>query len=647
MDTIAMIDTMNTLLATAQLLGNETGIPWLSLVLWLPLLGALMLLFYPSEQHGLLKGTALCIALAELALSVVLVVGFKSEYRAFQFVDSASWIEPFGITYTIGIDGISLWLVMLTTLLTPVMILSSFRYIDKRNKEYYISLLVLETAVIGALAALDVFLFYVFWEAMLIPMFLLIGVWGGEQRIYATVKFFIFTLVGSLLMLVGILYIYFKTDLATLDGSYSFSLGAMLAVPLTQAEQYWLFWGFFLAFAIKVPLFPLHTWLPDAHTEAPTAGSVILAAVLLKLGTYGMIRYAMPFFPLAVVEFAPLIGALAVIGIVYGALVALVQKDVKRLVAYSSVSHLGFVVLGLMALTPQGVEGGIYQMLAHGVSTGGLFLCIGILYERRHTRLIKEFGGLARQIPIFATVFLIIVMSSAGLPGMNGFPGEFLVLVGTFVSGTLAHGWGRVLAIVAATGMILGAVYLLWMYQRVMFGPLSNPENQNVRDLNVREMVYLSPIVALVFVMGLFPNVFLDDIRPSSEEFFRLFNAKIARDTHLAESGAPSEVEMALDLSYYPHADQLSASVALSGARTGTAHGEDLVAVAPVEVSARVPEPVTTVGAAANLEESLSTGYLLRLTGIQQGLAAAAGAAGIGSSQEPGIPSSSTLAEVR
>jgi len=607
---------METLLLTAQLgLGlDASGIPWLSFVLWLPVLGAIALALFPPEQHGLFKGTALTVALAELALSVVLIVGFKTDYRAFQFVESAEWIPEFGIQYAIGI-GISLWLVLLTTLLTPIMILASFKYIEKRQKEYYISLLVLEAAVIGALVALDVFLFYVFWEAMLIPMFLLIGVWGGKKRIYATIKFFIFTLVGSLLMLVGILYIYFKTDAATLDGSFSFSLGAMLAVPLTATEQFWLFIGFFVAFAIKVPLFPLHTWLPDAHTEAPTAGSVILAAVLLKLGTYGMVRYAMPLFPLAVIDLAPLIGSLAVIGIIYGALVAMVQKDVKRLIAYSSVSHLGFVVLGLFAMTPQGVEGGIFQMLAHGISTGGLFLCIGILYERRHTREISEFGGLSKQVPIFAAFFLIIVMSSAGLPGLNGFVGEFLVLIGTFTSGILAHGWGKILAVFAATGMILGAVYLLWMFQRVMFGPLSNPKNEEIEDLNLREITYLAPILVLIFVMGIFPNVFLKDIRPTAEEFFRLFNSKIERDAALDRGEDP---EMALDLSFYPGSDEIRTLYATQDTRDDEATSqvalEAPATTAPAEDSP-TPSPATPAG------------YALRVSSLSQTMAASSGAA--------------------
>ncbi|OIP32342.1 MAG: hypothetical protein AUK47_20750 [Deltaproteobacteria bacterium CG2_30_63_29] len=543
---------MDTLLMTAQV-GLDVNVPWLTLVLLIPLLGAASLLFFPSEQHAMVRTIALVVSLVEFGLSLVLLVGFKSDYHAFQFVETHDWIPQFGVSYLVGIDGIALWLVLLTTFLGPIMMLSSFKYIQKRQKEYYISLLFLEFAVVGTLISLDMFLFYIFWEAMLIPMFLLIGVWGGQRRIYATVKFFIFTMVGSVLMLVGILYIYFKTGAVTLDGSYSFGFSAFLAVPLTTTEQLWLFGAFFLAFAIKVPLFPLHTWLPDAHTEAPTAGSVVLAAVLLKLGTYGMLRFAMPFFPSAVVEMAPLIGSLAVIGIIYGALVAMVQKDVKKLIAYSSVSHLGFVVLGLMALTPQGFEGGVFQMLAHGISTGGLFLCIGILYERRHTREIKEYGGLTQQIPVFAVFFMIIVLSSAGLPGMNGFVGEFLVLTGTFVSGTLIGGWGQVLAIFAATGMVLGAVYLLWMFQRVMFGPLSNPKNREIKDLNAREVIYLLPIIALVFLMGVFPNVMLDDIRPSSQEFFRIFNSKLERDRV-----SDGEAEVSVDLSGYPHAERLA-----------------------------------------------------------------------------------------
>jgi NADH-quinone oxidoreductase subunit M len=516
----------------------DVQLPWLSMLLWLPFAVALLVLLVPSEQRALLRGLALAGSLLVAALGFVLLFGFQADYRAYQYSESVAWIPQFGIRYHIGMDGISLWLVVLTVLLTPIMILSSFKAIEKRPKEYYISLLVLETAVIGALVSLDVFLFYVFWEVMLVPMFLLIGIWGGERRIYATIKFLLFTMVGSLLMLVGILYVYFHTNTVTLDQQYSFALNDFLQVHLDKSEQLWLYGAFFVAFAIKVPLFPLHTWLPDAHTEAPTAGSVILAAVLLKLGTYGLVRFAMPLFPYAAIETAPLVGVLAVIGIIYASLVALVQRDVKRLIAYSSVAHLGFVVLGLVAFTPQGFEGGVFQMIAHGVSTGGLFLCIGIIYERRHTRQIKDFGGLAKQLPVFATFFMIILLSSAALPGTNGFVGEFLVLLGTFNSGTLSGAWGRTLTVFAASGMVLGAVYLLWMYQRVMFGPIVHEENKQLKDLKVREVIYLLPIIALIFIMGVFPNVVLDHIRPSAHEFFRVFNARLAHT--LDQAPAPT-----------------------------------------------------------------------------------------------------------
>ena len=421
-----------------------------------------------------------------------------------QFKVQKSWIPELGISYQLGIDGISLWLVLLTTFLTPICVLAAWRSIEKGTSGFMISLLMLETGMLGVFCALDLFLFFVFWESMLIPMYLLIGVWGGKRRIYATVKFVLYTMAGSALMLVGILYLYFQND-------NSFDLMTLYDKAGVLPHQRLLFLAFFIAFAIKVPLFPFHTWLPDAHVEAPTVGSVILAGVLLKMGTYGILRFCIPLFPEGTVAFTPLISKLAVISIIYGALVAMVQPDLKKLVAYSSVSHLGFVVLGLFALNSQGVQGGIIQMVNHGLSTGALFLLVGMIYERRHTRMIADFGGLAKCMPIFATIFLIVTLSSIGLPGLNGFVGEFMILLGSFISGAFS----KVHAVLAATGVILAAVYMLWMFQRVMFGKLDKPENQALKDLNLREVIVLLPILLFIVWIGVYPKPFLSRIEKS------------------------------------------------------------------------------------------------------------------------------------
>jgi NADH-quinone oxidoreductase subunit M len=421
-----------------------------------------------------------------------------------QFKVLKSWIPELGISYQLGIDGISLWLVLLTTFLTPICVLAAWRSIEKGTSGFMISLLMLETGMLGVFCALDLFLFFVFWESMLIPMYLLIGVWGGKRRIYATVKFVLYTMAGSALMLVGILYLYFQND-------NSFDLMTLYDKAGALPHQRLLFLAFFIAFAIKVPLFPFHTWLPDAHVEAPTVGSVILAGVLLKMGTYGILRFCIPLFPEGTVAFTPLISKLAVIGIIYGALVAMVQPDLKKLVAYSSVSHLGFVVLGLFALNSQGMQGGIIQMVNHGLSTGALFLLVGMIYDRRHTRMIADFGGLAKCMPIFATIFLIVTLSSIGLPGLNGFVGEFMILLGSFVSGAFS----KVHAVLAATGVILAAVYMLWMFQRVMFGKLDKPENQALKDLNLREVIVLLPILLFIVWIGVYPKPFLSRIEKS------------------------------------------------------------------------------------------------------------------------------------
>ncbi len=480
--------------------------PLLTLIVFAPLAGALIVMLMPKEQHAALRRGAFIFSLLPFGLSLILLAQFNPADVNFQFTENAAWIPQFGVSYSLGIDGISLFLLLLTTFLTPLVILAGWGDIHKRVKEYMVFLLLMETGLLGAFVAIDLFLFYVFWEVMLIPMYFLVGVWGGERRIYAALKLILYTMTGSLLMLVAILYLAILHNQQT--GQFTFDLLRLydFSVPLTV--QRWLFAAFALAFAIKVPMFPLHTWLPDAHTEAPTGGSVILAGVMLKMGTYGFLRFAIPLFPLAAREALPLIAALAVIGIVYGALVSMVQPDLKRLVAYSSVSHLGFVMLGMAALNTQGVEGSIYQMLNHGLSTGALFLAVGVIYERRHTRLIKEFGGLWQQLPLYGAIFMIVMLSSVGLPGLNGFVGEFLILLGAFET----H---RTAAIIATSGVLLGAVYMLWMYQRVMFGPLTNPANRDLPDLSTREVLVFAPVIVMLFVMGLYPRPFLSRMEPS------------------------------------------------------------------------------------------------------------------------------------
>ena len=489
----------------------------LTIITFMPAAGAVILLFYNREHVRSIRMFALVITLLTFAFSVHLVRFFDSSNPDFQFGLKVPWMPSLGIDYSMGVDGISVFLILLTTLLTPLAILASWS-IHERIKEYFIFMLLLETGMIGVFASLDFFLFYVFWEVMLIPMYFLIGVWGGERRIYAAMKFVLYTMIGSVLMLVAIIALYFIHGDAT--GTFTFSypqIQSALAsgrVVLSPTIELWLFVAFFVAFAIKVPLFPFHTWLPDAHVEAPTAGSVLLAGVLLKMGTYGFVRFSLPLFPHISHLFAPLISMLAIVGIVYGALVAMVQPDLKKLVAYSSVSHLGFIVLGIFSFTVQGLEGAIYQMLNHGISTGALFLLVGVIYERRHTRLIEEFGGLANRMPVYAAFFMIVTLSSIGLPGLNGFVGEFLVLLGTF-------GVNRVRGAIAATGVILSAVYMLWMYQRVMWGEVKNERNATLLDLAGRERAMLIPILVLIFWMGIYSSYFL---RPMDASVMKLVN---------------------------------------------------------------------------------------------------------------------------
>jgi NADH-quinone oxidoreductase subunit M len=481
----------------------------ISLVTFLPLVGAFALLAFPRSAHGAIRTFSLMLTTVVFFLSLKLLFGFETNAEM-QFVKHVPWLPNLGISYKVGIDGLSIFLVLLVTFIMPISVLSTFSAITKRVKEFHFAMLLLETAMIGAFVSLDLFLFYVFWELMLIPMYFLIGMWGGERRIYATIKFFIFTMVGSLLMLVAILVLVFTYK--GQSGELTFELAKLYAVQLDPAAQWLLFLAFALSFAIKVPMFPFHTWLPDAHVEAPTAGSVILAGVLLKMGGYGFIRFAMPIFPEAAIKAIPIIISLAIIGIIYGALVAMVQKDVKKLVAYSSVSHLGFVMLGLFALNTQGVEGAVYQMLNHGLSTGALFLLVGVIYERRHTRMIESFGGIAKVMPVYATVFMIVTLSSIGLPMLNGFVGEFLILLGAFK----ANAWWAVLA---ATGVVLGAIYMLWMYQRVFFGPIKHAANETLKDLNLREVVVFVPLIVMIFFMGVYPKPFLSRMEPAVNKF--------------------------------------------------------------------------------------------------------------------------------
>jgi len=480
----------------------------LAAVLFVPALGALLVMLLPREEETLQRGFGIAFSLVSFALSLALIKLFNSGYGGFQLVLDKAWIPGLNARFKIGIDGISLWLVILTTFLTPIVLLSAWNSVHKKVREFVVCMLVLETGMLGAFIALDLFLFYVFWEVMLIPMYLLIGVWGGHRRMYAAIKFVIYTMVGSLLMLAAILYVYVKYGAYT--GEYTTDIEKLQKLILPYSAQVWCFAAFALAFAIKVPLFPLHTWLPDAHVEAPTAGSVILAGVLLKMGGYGFLRLAIPLFPDAAVKLAPLVGVLAVIGIVYGALVSLVQPDLKKLVAYSSVSHLGFVMLGIAALTTTGVTGAVYQMLNHGISTGALFFLVGMLYDRRHTRQISEFGGLRSAMPWFFAVFLLISLSSIAVPGTNGFVGEFLILIG-------AWSFSPALVVVASLGVILAAAYVLWMVKRVFYGELSNPKNQGLPDLSAREATVLLPLVVLAIVMGIASPIFTRRIEPAAE----------------------------------------------------------------------------------------------------------------------------------
>ncbi len=481
----------------------------LSVLVFLPAAGAALLLLFPRSAVAPARTFALLVSVLELALSLPLWIRFDLVQHGFQFREKLAWIPQLGISYSLGIDGISLLLVLLTTVLTPVALLFSLSHVEKEVRGFSLAFLLLETGMLGSLVALDLALFYVFWEVMLVPMYFIIGIWGGPRRIYASMKFFLFTMAGSLLMFLAILFLAIRHHVAT--GVWSFALEDLYRLTFSGRTETLLFLAFALAFAIKVPVFPLHTWLPDAHTEAPTAGSIILAGVLLKLGVYGYLRFALPLFPDAAMRYAPWLGVLGVVGVIYGALVAYAQHDMKRLVAYSSVSHLGLVVIGVGAFTTMSLSGSILQMINHGLSTGALFLLVGCLYERRHTRELDAYGGVAGVVPVTATLFVIATLSSIGLPGLNGFVGEFTILLGTWMS---PHRWW---AAAATTGVVLSAIYMLTVVQRVFWNPLAHEENRSLTDTRPSEFVAAAVLVVLMIWIGVRPNDVLDRIRPSVE----------------------------------------------------------------------------------------------------------------------------------
>ena len=518
-------------------MNNAADFPLLSLILFTPLVGVGVLLFVNRQRENLIKWIANIFVGLGFLVSLPLWFWYDSEDASWQFVEQADWIPSIGAQYFLAVDGFSTLLILLTTLMGVIAVLSSWTAITMRVKEYYIFLLALQTGMLGAFMALDFLLFFLFWEVMLVPMYFLIAIWGSDNRLYSAIKFFLFTLIGSVVMLLGILAVYFYHYDVT--GVYTFDITRFHELNIPFNTQWWIFLAFFLGFAVKVPMFPFHTWLPDAHTDAPTAGSVILAAVLLKMGTYGFIRFSLPILPDATVAFVPWVVGLSIVGIVYGALVAMAQRDWKRLVAYSSVSHMGMVMLGMFALTPVGITGSIVHQLNHGISTGALFLIVGIVYERRHTRLIADYGGLSKVMPVYAAIFLIMMMSSIGLPTLNGFIGEVLILQGVFV---VSWVW----AAVAASGIVLGAAYMLWLYQRTMFGNITNPDNEKLSDLSVREFATFVPLLILAVWIGLYPKPFLDRLETSVDRVVARVNSDYT--PRFATVGAQNEAARPLIL---------------------------------------------------------------------------------------------------
>jgi len=513
---------------------------YLSLVLFLPLVGAAVLLVVSKENDNAIRWIANVAAFLGFVVSIPLWFWYNPATTGYQFIEQAPWIPSIGAQYFLGVDGLSTLLILLTTMMGFIAVLASWTAITERVKEFYIFMLVLQTGMLGAFMSLDFLLFFLFWEVMLVPMYFLIGIWGSDRRLYSAIKFFLYTLVGSVVMLLGILALYFAYHSST--GEYTFDVTKYQQFGFDPGLQWWVFLAFFLGFAIKVPMFPFHTWLPDAHTDAPTAGSVILAAVLLKMGTYGFLRFSLPILPEASRQFVPMVVLLCIIGIVYGALVALAQRDWKRLVAYSSVSHMAMVMLGMFALNPVGITGSIVQQLNHGISTGALFLIVGIVYERRHTREISEYGGLSKVMPVYAAVFLIMTMSSIGLPALNGFIGEFLILQGVFVASKL---W----AAFAASGVVLGAAYMLYLYQRTMFGKVENPKNERLMDLTHREFATFAPLLILAVWIGLYPTPFLRRLETSVAQIMSRVNKDYAQAYAMAAdcgggtlAGAPANV---------------------------------------------------------------------------------------------------------